>query len=896
MKKYVSFWWVLLIFISVFSFGFFVEVNSIEAVNGFSVLAPNGGQVLNYNGSQVISWSDTLPATSTIKTYDIILDPYHTPCDGYVCPGYQYKAPSILAQGVTGNSFTWGVGNKLSGGIIYNGLYKVQVCQTNSGVCDSSDSHFQIVGGTDDPGVDNILLNYTSGGFSPGADSPPTPPPPPPPPAPTGSVCNYNPDSIVDDDQFATNPDTNLPGVSGQLGRVRTQTVYPGSSVTFTMSVSPKGYDGEIKMTATGLPYGAVPTFSPATFFANQSQTVTLTVCTERYTPYGTFPFQIHAGGINLGTGTLVVLRNTTTSASGGIAPVEQKKIKLLPDFLASSTSDVISENLTSGSAQHLTITPSGAGEKPLGIVVDAMFGLDFRDASGGTCDDADSACRYPAGPIQRAGNITGPRFFKLDDPLNPVLDSSKSWNLQTDPNSSDYRGDYGSYLHFTEGPFFSADGSYSVGANNTHDTFLAKGTNHALLDSANNNTGLVEFGPLTYLLRNTKLLNITDYTTQRITNLTGQKVVLPTQPSKTPTLDSKGYSVVLDDLVAQLGVSSTPTLRIYSPGQATALASKTVNAGSVSLSSLGSNVKMDGFISPSGKKYVFITASSGGNSTLFAYEISSSGTTITPITEGLSLGTGRIDQKVGITVGGQEALLVFNTIDSSNDPQNTQPRAYLISDLKSNSARDVFTGTPRIYPQNAVVSFATADASYVYLVGRVGGYGDWQGRRAYVWKFGSGGSSFTPPGDAPGSGSSGGSLGTANCAISPGTFGCFEISPSTAKNGEQFSIKLKRANLNEPSNTPLKLFISTSVNNGAYSDYKSFGDWLTLGDFVNGRNYQMNCSAYSSYTPGQMVNLNTLNPGGTILRQKLYATYFSGSPSEASSTVAEHVKDCRTQ
>jgi|GEM_PF-4798137 len=862
----------------------------------FKVTSPFVNQEWQYGTSHSVTWQDN--TYSTLKTYDIIFNPAQIYCENF-CRG-DYRPSYTVAEGVTGSTYSWSVSN------VYNGYYTVQVCQRGTqgyNICGVSAGYVQVTGGPDYPAASdeqNTVPNFPP-------DAPPTPPgstPPPPPPAATsGGHCSYNQIYVTDSEDGAVVPDPNggpaKNGVQGIIVGDKAKTVAPGASTTFFASLAAiNGFFGQVNITATGLPYGAVPTFGSSPLVpGTQPQTIALVICTEKYVPTGSFPFQIHAGGVNIGYATLVVSSGGTVVGGGtsvsSITPVVQKKIKLLPDFLDSSTNGVIGENLSSGSAEHLTITPSGAGEKPLGIAVDAVYSREFKDASGGTCEDTDSACRYPAGPVQRLGNITGPRFFRLDDPLNPVIDSSKSWNLDTASNGIDYAGDYGPYLHLSTGPFFSSDGAYSTAVNNTRLTFLGTGTSHALLRSTdiggtsgfNEVRGIVQSGPLSYLVHDNSVKNITDYVTS------SGKVVLPSQPSKTPVLASDGKSVILGEHVAQL--DSNSTLRVFSLSQSSALSQKNITGLNISI-----EAKVNGYVAPSGKKYVFITNVYSTNKTaLYVYEINSSGATITPIVEGLGSDAGIAEHAVGITVGGQDMLLTFNTI-SDSDPQNVRVHAYLISDLKNSTLRDVWRGTERLYPQKSVVSFATSAASYVYMIGTPGGYGDYQGKRAYVWKFDNNsingtasgtGTVGAPGGDAPVSG------GTANCSISPGTFGCFEITPSLVKNGGAFTIKLKTAGQYVPTSAPLKLFISTAVGNGAYTDFKNFGDWYTVGDFITGRNYQLNCSAYSSYTPGQLVNLATLNPGGTYLHQKLYATYFSGSPSEATSSTAMHIKDCTT-
>ena len=101
---------------------------------------PAGGEVLY----------GPLPA----RYYDINLIPYYPPCTGNVCPLYYPIArPYTIAKSVSGFSYSWSVGKYLeilgagTSGIAPDGSYKIQVCQTNSKTCDSSDNYLRIVSG-----------------------------------------------------------------------------------------------------------------------------------------------------------------------------------------------------------------------------------------------------------------------------------------------------------------------------------------------------------------------------------------------------------------------------------------------------------------------------------------------------------------------------------------------------------------------------------------------------------------------------------------------------------------------------------------------------------------------------------------------------------------------------
>ena len=91
------------------------------------------------------------------KYYDLKLVSYYSPCTG-ICPRY-YVAPYTIADSVYGSSYNWSVGKILNfdgtSGTAPDGSYTVQVCQTGTSVCDSSDSYFKIVSGTT---TDNLPL------------------------------------------------------------------------------------------------------------------------------------------------------------------------------------------------------------------------------------------------------------------------------------------------------------------------------------------------------------------------------------------------------------------------------------------------------------------------------------------------------------------------------------------------------------------------------------------------------------------------------------------------------------------------------------------------------------------------------------------------------------------
>lgn len=131
------------------------------------VLSPNGGETWTQGTTQTIKWQDnTQTAVSTCqvgfwcppppaKSYDVKLAPYYPPCTSNTCPKYPYVAPYTVASGVSGSAYIWSVGKVLNSiyemygdsGTAPDGSYTIQVCQSGTTTCDSSDSYFKIVSG-----------------------------------------------------------------------------------------------------------------------------------------------------------------------------------------------------------------------------------------------------------------------------------------------------------------------------------------------------------------------------------------------------------------------------------------------------------------------------------------------------------------------------------------------------------------------------------------------------------------------------------------------------------------------------------------------------------------------------------------------------------------------------
>ena len=133
------------------------------------VISPNGGESWQKGTTQTIKWQDNRPVSSckfdsttgittcpTPILYDLKLAPYYPPCTTGQCPLYEIQ-PYTIANSVNNSSYSWNVGSVkanwcLSGiddascpqMIAPDGSYTVQVCQTGTTTCDSSDSYFKI--------------------------------------------------------------------------------------------------------------------------------------------------------------------------------------------------------------------------------------------------------------------------------------------------------------------------------------------------------------------------------------------------------------------------------------------------------------------------------------------------------------------------------------------------------------------------------------------------------------------------------------------------------------------------------------------------------------------------------------------------------------------------------
>ena len=121
------------------------------------------------------------------------------------------------------------------------------------------------------------------------------------------------------------------------------QTVSPGASTTYTVTVTPSGgFSGTVTFSASGLPAGAGASFIPTSVTTSGSSTMTVT--TSSATPTGTFPLTI--------TGTSGSLIHTTT--------VTLVVASATADFSISATPASQTIPRRSSTTYTVTVAPSG--------------------------------------------------------------------------------------------------------------------------------------------------------------------------------------------------------------------------------------------------------------------------------------------------------------------------------------------------------------------------------------------------------------------------------------------------------------------------------------------------------------------------------------------------------
>jgi len=150
-----------------------------------TVISPNGGETWQKGTTQTIKWQDNTPPSScspnTICSqlvskplYSIRLAPYYPPCTTQICPAYAYREPYTIVKGTYDSYYSWSVGQVIPAastpeGSMNNtapdGAYTIQVCQSGTSTCDSSDSYFTVTTPTPAPTTQTVTLNPSSDNF-----------------------------------------------------------------------------------------------------------------------------------------------------------------------------------------------------------------------------------------------------------------------------------------------------------------------------------------------------------------------------------------------------------------------------------------------------------------------------------------------------------------------------------------------------------------------------------------------------------------------------------------------------------------------------------------------------------------------------------------------------------
>ena len=135
-----------------------VTVNSSNTAGPLKITSPNGGEIWQKGTTQSITW--TSPYYFAASTVDLILVQYQQPCTTPACPGGVLMPRYKIVSGVQANqnSYSWVVGNNVGGALpislsptyysstqtVPDGQYTIEICQSGTSNCDSSDAPFTI--------------------------------------------------------------------------------------------------------------------------------------------------------------------------------------------------------------------------------------------------------------------------------------------------------------------------------------------------------------------------------------------------------------------------------------------------------------------------------------------------------------------------------------------------------------------------------------------------------------------------------------------------------------------------------------------------------------------------------------------------------------------------------
>ncbi|MEV8632121.1 M4 family metallopeptidase [Streptosporangium sp. NPDC051023] len=137
-----------------------------------------------------------------------------------------------------------------------------------------------------------------------------------------------------------------------------------GASTTTTVNTTTIGNAQSIALTATGAPTGTTVSFSPATITSGQSSSVS--IATSASTPAGRYTININGAGASISHATTFTLTVTTDNPGQDdfSVAVNPSSATVQP---GGSTNATLSTTVTSGNAQSVSLTASGA---PTGTTV----------------------------------------------------------------------------------------------------------------------------------------------------------------------------------------------------------------------------------------------------------------------------------------------------------------------------------------------------------------------------------------------------------------------------------------------------------------------------------------------------------------------------------------------
>jgi hypothetical protein len=132
---------------------FSISSSSSPVAGPLKITSPNGGEVWQKGTTQTITW--TSPYYFRATSADLKITQNYV-CTTQVCPAIAY-APNTIATNIpiNQNSYSWNVGTIvpisatgygiINGTTLPVGQYTVQICETGTSNCDSSDGVFNIV-------------------------------------------------------------------------------------------------------------------------------------------------------------------------------------------------------------------------------------------------------------------------------------------------------------------------------------------------------------------------------------------------------------------------------------------------------------------------------------------------------------------------------------------------------------------------------------------------------------------------------------------------------------------------------------------------------------------------------------------------------------------------------